>query len=181
MVGAERKASEATLPQTKLSRYLIGAGDVIQVAVAREPDASVSGVVVRSDGIITLPMLKEIQAAGLTTSELEAQLTQKYARLIREPVVSVVVKEIHSEKIYVIGAVRKEGPVRLLTPLNVLQAIAEAGGLTDYAKRGKIYILRPAEGGQQTRLPFDYPAVLRGDRIEQNIMLHPGDTIVVPQ
>jgi polysaccharide export outer membrane protein len=92
----------------------------------------------------------------------------------------VTVREIHSQRVYVIGEVRREGAIRLTGPLTVLQTLAEAGGLTDYAKRKKIYILR-VQNGRQIRLPFDYDAVLRGERVEQNITLLPGDTLVVPR
>jgi polysaccharide export outer membrane protein len=160
--------------------YRIGAGDILQINVLKEPDASVAAVSVRSDGVISLPYLKDVHAAGLTPRELEATLTGKLARFIREPDVTVVVKEIHSEMVYLIGAVRKEGAVRLSGPLTVLQAVANAGGLTDYAKRSKIYILR-MEHSKQVRIPFDYSAVVKGDRLQDNILLRPGDTIVVPQ
>jgi polysaccharide export outer membrane protein len=92
----------------------------------------------------------------------------------------VVVKEINSKKVYLVGEVKKEGPVRMLAPITVLQALAEAGGVTDYAKRRKIYVLRTVEG-RQVRLAFDYDAVLRGDNTEQNVELVAGDTVVVPR
>ncbi len=162
------------------SAYRIGPGDVLQVNVLKEPDASVAAAVVRSDGIISIPMLKDVSVAGLTPKELEKLLTEKLGRFIREPDVTVVVKEIHSELIYLIGAVRKEGAIPLRGPLTVLQAVAEAGGLTDYARRSKIYILR-VENAKQIRIPFDYSAVVKGGQMHENILLRPGDTIVVPQ
>jgi len=176
--------SDGTIPKsvdaTTGGRYVIGAGDVLQIDVWKEPEASVASIAVRSDGVITVPLLRELPVAGMTTGELEKLLTEKYSKLIRDANVSVIVKEIHSEKIYLIGAVRKEGSIVMKSPLNVLQAIAESGGLTDYAKRSKIYILR-GDRGHQERIPFDYEAVLKGQKIEQNIVLRPGDTVVVPQ
>ncbi len=160
--------------------YRIGAGDILQINVLKEPDASVAGAVVRSDGIISIPVLKDVSVAGLTPKELERMLTQKFSQFIRDPDVTVVVKEIHSEMVYLIGAVRKEGPIALKGPLTVLQAVAQAGGLTDYAKRNRIYILR-VENDRQVRMPFDYSAVVKGAQMQQNITLRPGDTIVVPQ
>ncbi len=160
--------------------YVIGPGDVLQVVVMKEPEASVQAVVVRSDGMVSLPLIKEIAAAGLTPRELEQLITKSLSRLIRDADVTVLVREIHSEKIYMIGALRKEGPIVLSGPLTVLQAISESGGFTDYAKRSRIYVLRQ-EHGKQMRYPFDYKAVIRGEHPEQNITLVPGDSVVVPQ
>jgi len=162
------------------SHYVIGAGDVLAINVWKEPEASLQSVVVRPDGFISMPMVKEVEAAGLTPIELEKQLSLKFAHFFRGADVSVIVKEVHSEKVYLIGAVKKEGPITIKGPLTVLQAVAEAGGLTDYAKRGKIYILR-RDNGKEVRLPFDYTAVIQGKHSEENITLQPGDTVVVPQ
>jgi polysaccharide export outer membrane protein len=159
--------------------YRIGAGDVLQIAVWKEADASVPEVVVRADGKISVPLVKEVDVLGLTPKDLEKLLTEKLSRLINDPDVTVVAKQINSLKVYLAGAVRKEGPVPLLGPKTVLQAINEAGGLTEYAKKKKIYVLRP-EGGKQVRLPFNYEDVIKGERPEQNILLKPNDMIVVP-
>ena len=162
------------------STYVIGPGDVLGINVWHEPEASVSSTVVRSDGLITLPLIKEIEASGLTPKQLEKTLTERLSKQIRQPDVTVLVKEIHSERVYLVGALKKESQLALKSSLTVLQAIAEAGGLTDYAKKSKIYVLRK-ENGKPVKLPFDYTAVIRGDHMEQNISLKPGDTIVVPQ
>ena len=175
---SETRTEAATSGQP--NSYVIGAGDVLQINVWHEPEASVASTVVRTDGLISLPLIKEISAAGLSPAELEKLITEKLSKQIRNADVTVLVKEIHSEKIYLIGALKKEAQLILKSPLTVLQAIAEAGGLTDYAKRSKIYVLRQ-EKSKQLRFPFDYPAVLRGEHMEQNILLRPGDTIVVPQ
>jgi polysaccharide export outer membrane protein len=163
-----------------LSQYRIGSGDVIAVDVFKEPDASTTSTPVRSDGKVTLALIGEFQAAGLTPTELEAKLTAKYNEILRDPHVTVTVKEINSQKAYVIGQVKKEGPVRLDGPTTVLQALAEAGGVTIFAKRSKIYVLR-TEAGHQRTFPFNYDNVIRGKNIEQNIELLPGDTIVIPE
>ena len=162
------------------STYVIGPGDVLGINVWHEPEASVSSTVVRSDGLITLPLIKEIEASGLTPRQLERALTERLSKQIRQPDVTVLVKEIHSERVYLVGALKKESQLALKSSLTVLQAIAEAGGLTDYAKKSRIYVLRK-ENGKPVKLPFDYTAVIRGDHMEQNISLKPGDTIVVPQ
>jgi len=177
VTGPQSDAVSASNPS---SGYTIGPADVLQINVWKEPEASVTATVVRSDGVISLPLIRGVPVAGLTTRELEELLKQKFAQYIRNADVTVVVKEIHSQKIYLVGAVKKEGPIPLQTPLTVLQAISEGGGLTDYAKRNKIYLLRQ-ESAKQVRIPFDYPAVIKGQRTEQNILMRPGDTIVVPQ
>jgi polysaccharide export outer membrane protein len=162
--------------------YRIGAGDVLQILVWKEPEASVSSVVVRTDGKITVPFVKEIEVAGMTPAELEKILAGKFTKYIRDldvTSVTVVPKEILSQKVYLLGAVKKEGPVPLKSSMTVLQALNEAGGLTEYAKRKKIYVLRN-DGGKQIRLPFDYTAVIRGERPEQNILVRAEDTVVVP-
>jgi polysaccharide export outer membrane protein len=166
--------------QQGFQEYRIGPGDVLGIEVWKEPDASSASVAVRPDGKISLPMVGEMHAAGLTPNELEKLLAPKYRDLIRVTRLTVMVKEINSQKVYLIGEVKKEGPIRLQAPITVLQALAEAGGVTDYAKRRKIYILRSFANGRQI-LPFDYDAVVRGDKMEQNIVVSGGDTIVVPR
>lgn len=159
--------------------YRIGAGDVLQVSVWKEPEASVPNVVVRPDGMISTPLIKEIHVAGLTPKQAEILITEKLIKVIQEPDVTVVVTGMSSKKIYAIGAVKKEGPIPYTYTMTVMQALAEAGGLTDYAKRSKIYVLRN-ENGKETRFPFLYDEILKGKRMELNIVLLPGDTLVVP-
>ncbi len=195
LAGQVAALRESTVPETTtktppeanvrpinpvLPDYRIGPGDILQITVWKEPDASVPLAVVRSDGKISVPLLKDITAAGMTPSELERYLTNRLGKLIHDADVTVVVKEIHSEKIYLIGAVKREGPIPMQSSMTVLQAIAQAGGLSDYAKRSKIYVLRRS-GSSQVILPFDYTSVIRGQRMEQNITLMPDDTIVIPQ
>jgi polysaccharide biosynthesis/export protein len=159
--------------------YVIGEGDVLGISVFGEPTASVGAVVVRPDGEITVPLLKDIAVAGLTPRQVEKIITDKLTDQIQAPNVTIVVSGINSKKIYLIGAVKREGPLAFTYPMTVLQALSEAGGLTDYAKRKRIYILRN-DHGKAYRLPFDYDAVLRGERLELNIPLQAGDEIVVP-
>jgi polysaccharide export outer membrane protein len=159
--------------------YRIGTGDVLQIVVWKEPEASVPTVVVRPDGKVTLPFVKEIHIVGMTPSELEKMLAEKLTKYIRDADVTVVAKEINSLKVNLIGAVRKEGPIPLTGNMTILQAINEAGGLSEYAKRKKIYVLR-IEDGKQRQFPFDYEAVIQGKNLEQNIILRGNDMIVVP-
>jgi polysaccharide biosynthesis/export protein len=116
---------------------------------------------------------------GLTPAQAEQKITERLVQFIHGADVTVVVTAIHSKRIYMVGAVKKEGPIQLQYHMSVLQALSEAGGLTDYAKRKKIYLLRSANG-QQVKLSFNYDAVIKGEQMEQNIWVEPDDTIVVP-
>ena len=160
--------------------YQIGAGDVLAIQVWKEPEASVASVEVRADGKITVPLIGEVTAAGLTPTELQDSLVQKFSKyILNGPTVTVEPKEINSRRVYVLGKVKKEGPIPLLRPTTVLQALDEAGGLAEFANQKKIYILRSV-GGKQSKLPFNYSAVVKGQHLEDNIVLLPDDTIVVP-
>jgi polysaccharide export outer membrane protein len=176
----ERQEIAPEQPVVPSTKYVIGPGDILTINVWKEPEASVLAAAVRPDGMISVPIVKDVQAAGLTPLELQAVLAEKFARFFKGADVSVIVKEIHSQRVYVIGAVKKEGPIDMKAPLTVLQAVAEAGGLNDYAKRSKIYILRKSDR-KEVRLPFDYSAVIKGSHAEQNVTLQVGDTVVIPQ
>jgi polysaccharide biosynthesis/export protein len=160
--------------------YRIGPGDVLQVAVWKEPEASVPAVAVRADGRISLPLVKEVEVAGMTPAEAEQTLAAKLRRYIHAADVTVIVTQVNSRKVYMVGGIRNVGAIDLRGALTVLQAITQAGGLTDYAKRKQIYVLR-TENGRQVKIPFNYEAVVRGEKMEQNILLAPNDTVVVPQ
>ena len=159
--------------------YLIGAGDVVQISVWGEQSASVPSAVVRPDGKISMPLLKEVALSGLTPAQAEKTIAEQLDQFIKGANVTVVVSQINSKKIYLLGAVKKEGTISYTYRMTVMQALSEAGGLTDYAKRKKIYVIH-IENGKEYRLPFDYDAVVKGERMETNIPLSPGDTIVVP-
>ena len=161
------------------TEYQIGAGDVVQVSVWGEQSASVPSAVVRPDGKISMPLLKEVTVAGLTPAQAEKSIAEQLDQFIKGANVTVVVSQINSKKIYLLGAVKREGTISYTYRMTVMQALSEAGGLTDYAKRKKIYVIR-IENGKEYRLPFDYDAVVKGERMELNIPLEPGDTIVVP-
>ena len=178
--AADVKGAQRQLPsQTALSGYRIGSGDILQINVWREAEVSVPSVVVRPDGRIALPLIKEVEAAGLTTDELERVLLEKLAMFVKDPNVTVLVKEIHSKKVYLVGAVQKTGPIAMDYEMSVLQALAEAGGLTVFAKSKHIYILRAGKDSGE-RIRFNYDDVIKGKHMEQNVVLHPGDTVVVP-
>jgi len=169
-----KKVAAANRSATTPPEYKIGPGDVLQIAVFKEPDASVPDATVRSDGKISLPFLGEVEVQGMTPPALEKTLTQKLLPFIKDPEVSVVVKSVQSEKVFVIGQVKKSGPIKLTGSMKVLEALSEAG-LDDFAKPNKIFVLR-----NNTKLPFHYKDVIQGKHAEENIMLQPGDTIVVP-
>jgi polysaccharide biosynthesis/export protein len=177
--------TSATRTQTGISNgnlpvdYRIGTGDVILVSVWKEPDAT-QEVTVRSDGKVSLPLVKEVQIAGLTPVQAEKHLSEKFEKLIPGADVTLIIRAINSRRVYLVGAVRTVGPINMTSSLTVLQAVAQAGGLTDFAKKKQIYILRH-ENDKQVRLPFNYDAVIKGEHMEQNIVLQPDDTIVVPQ
>ena len=179
--GPDRRLAPGGAPASRgvSDDYLIGFGDTLQIAVWKEAELSVPSVVVRPDGRITVPLIKDVEVAGLTPRQAESLITEGLGNFIQDPNVTVVVATINSKKIYVIGAVRKEGTLPYTYNMTVMQALSEAGGLNDYAKRKKIYILR-TESGKEYRLDFNYDEVVKGERMEQNILLLPSDTVVIP-
>jgi polysaccharide export outer membrane protein len=158
--------------------YVIGPDDVLTVMFWREKDMS-SDVIVRPDGKITLPLINDVQAAGLTTEQLRDKLTAEAARFIEDPSATVVLKQLNSRKVFITGEVSKPGPYVLTAPVTILQLISMAGGLQEFAHRKEIVIMR-SENGKQVTIPFDYTAIARKSKPQQNIMLKPGDTIIVP-
>ncbi len=158
--------------------YLIGPGDVLSISVWKEEGMQLE-VLVRPDGEITFPLAGEIQAGGLTTKALSAALVEKLIRYIPNPSVTVSVLKSVSNKVYVIGKVNRPGEFTATGYMDVLQALTMAGGLTSYADSGEIKIIRRTETGTKMKL-FDYDEVISGDRLDMNILLQAGDTVVVP-
>ena len=158
--------------------YVIGPDDVLQVLFWREPENSAE-VVVRPDGMISLPMLNDVQASGLTPEQLRQKVITDATKFIKEPDVSVIVKAINSRRVFITGQVAKPGAYPLGSPTTVLQLIAIAGGLGEWANQKKITIQR-VEGGKQVALKFNYKEVVEGKNLKQNILLKPGDTVIVP-
>jgi polysaccharide export outer membrane protein len=157
--------------------YVIGELDVVSVTVYKEPTLS-SSLLVRSDGMISLPLLGDIKAEGKTPLQLADEVTAKLKKFVQDPNVTIILSQMNSKKIYLIGEVGKPGPMELTPGMTLLQAIATAGGVSEFANAKKMYILR-TEGGKQQKIPLQYKQALRGDS-SLNITLNPGDTIVVP-
>jgi polysaccharide export outer membrane protein len=158
--------------------YVIGPDDVLSIVFWREKDMS-GDVVVRPDGRISLPLINEVEASGLTPEQLRQKLSVEAERYVQDPSVTVVVKEIKSRRVFITGEVNRPGPYPLMAPTTVLQLISTAGGLLEYAKRDKIVVMR-TENGQPVRLQFDYDGVVQGRNLRQNVELRPGDTVIVP-
>lgn len=161
------------------SAYAIGPGDVLEVSVWKNPELTVT-VPVRPDGRISVPLLGDVQAANLTPLALKTALTQGYKEYVTAPGVSVVVKEIHSRKIFVTGEVAHPGAFDLQGRTKLLQALALAGGLTPYAK-GRAVVLRDGhEGKEDQRFDIELGAIISGKKLQDNLLLMPGDTVFVP-
>jgi polysaccharide export outer membrane protein len=159
--------------------YIIGPSDVLSISVWKNPELSVKGVPVRPDGKISTPLVNDVQAAGLTTDELKNVLTRELAEFVTTPDVTVVVTEINSKRIYVVGEVVRPTTIPLTQDLRVLDAIAIAGGFNSFADRDDVHILREA-GSELVEYRFDLGAYLAGKAPGSNLTLRPGDTIVVP-
>jgi len=158
--------------------YRIGAQDVLRIDVWRE-DQLTRTVPVRPDGKITLPLLNDIQAVGLTPMELAGVIRDELKKYLTNPQVTVSVSEINSRRVYVSGEVNKAGAYQLLPHMTVLQALSGSGGFTAFARIKSIYVLRN-ENGKPVRIPFNYKEAIAGKNPEQNIELQPGDVVVVP-
>lgn len=176
--AAAATQSPAPASATTDTSYRIGPQDVLKVDVWKEQELT-RAVPVRPDGKISLPLLNDVQAAGLTAMELANNITEGLKKFINNPQVTITVTEINSRRVYVNGEVTKPGAFALLPNMTVLQALTGAGGFTQFARTNKIYVLR-TENGKQVKHPFNYKDVVNGKRPEDNIALQPGDTIVVP-
>jgi len=158
--------------------FVIGNDDVLAINVWKEPDISRS-IPVRSDGKISLPLVGEVQAAGLTPLKLEKDIASKLKNYISEPEVTVMVQQVNSQKFNILGQVARPGSYVIANSTTVLDAIALAGGFRDFAKQKSMYVLRQGGAGD-SRIPFNYKDVSQGKNMSQNIKLQPGDTIIVP-
>jgi polysaccharide export outer membrane protein len=158
--------------------YVIGADDTLSIVFWRDKDMS-ADVVVRPDGKISLPLLNEVQAAGYTPEQLRTKLVEAASKYVEEPNATVVVKEIRSRKVFITGNVAKPASYPLIGEMNVVQLIAQAGGLLEYADSKNIVVMR-TEGGKQQHFKVNYNDVIRRRNVDQNISLKPGDTVVVP-
>jgi len=160
------------------SQYRVGESDTLQITVWKEPDLSKT-VIVRPDGMITLPLLGEVKVIGMTSAEIQDLVASMLKSYLVDPRVTVEITEVRSRRVFITGEVARPGLYPLAGPTTVLQIIAQAGGLTPFAKRKNIVILRQ-ENGQAVKYLFNYSNVVHGRTPEQNIALAPGDTVVVP-
>ena len=159
-------------------KYVIGPDDILNINVWKEGEVS-AVVPVRPDGKISIPLLSDIQAAGLTPIQLSSSITEQLQKYLNQPRVTVIVTTINSRHVYVLGEVSRSGAYSLLPNMTVLQILSMAGNFTQFADSKNIYVLRNKEGKEEKH-PFNYRAVVRGQAPEQNIVLEPGDTVVVP-
>lgn len=171
--------SASRVPAIRPDTYVVGVGDVLDINVWKEGELSKT-VPVRPDGMITLPLIGEIKAVGLTPNQLQDQITAALQKVVSEPQVTVLVASVNSMSFNIMGNVLKPGYYPLTRPLTILDAIALSGGFRDFAKEKKIYILRTRADGTQQKLLFNYKQVIKGRNMAQNIMLQPHDVLVVP-
>lgn len=179
-VTADKPAPAAsTGPATPAqeSDYVIGADDLLKIVVWKETELTET-LPVRPDGKISMPLLGDVAAAGMTPTDLAESIKQKLKKYIADPRVTVVVAAMNSRRVFVTGEVSHSGAIPLLPHMTVLQALSSAG-FTQFANLKSIYVLRN-EGGRQTKLPFNYKEVVKGQHSEENVELRPGDTVVVP-
>lgn len=172
-----KPVSQASIPPDS-DKYLIGPEDVLQIQIWRE-DALSQQVLVRSDGKISLPLIDEVQAAGLTPLKLKEVLILKFKEFVDDPQITVMVREARSFKIYLLGQVTRPGVITLSGETSLLQVISMAGGFTDWANQRKILLIRK-EKGQESRITINFKKIISGEDMNANIILKPGDTVIVP-
>jgi polysaccharide export outer membrane protein len=172
------EAGQKVTPATTDPAYIIGPEDMIDVNVWKEPDMT-RMVPVRPDGKISLPLINDVQAAGSTPQQLATTVTDKLRKFLTEPQVTVIVTQMNSQRVFVVGEVLRAGAFPLIPGMTVLQALASAGGFSTFADVKKIHVMRLVNG-KHVEMPFNYREVLKGDNPDQNIKLEPGDTVVVP-
>jgi len=180
--GIDRDAAAASATvkvQTTSDEYRIGADDVLAVNVWKEPEISRT-LPVRPDGNISLPLVGDLKASGRTPAELQKEIKDQLVEYLSNPEVTVLVQEAKSHKFNVIGEVEKPGSYVMGGPMTVLDAIAMAGGLREFAKTTKIFVLRVNSDGSRSRLPFNYKRVIKGNDLRADVELRPRDTILVP-
>jgi polysaccharide biosynthesis/export protein len=174
---AKAAAPDKAIDAAAAPDYVIGPEDVLHIAVWKEADLTAT-LPVRPDGKISLPLLDDVQAAGLTPVQLSEVLTEKLKKFVADPRVTVVVTAINSKRVYLVGEVARSGAMAMLPHMTVLQALSSAG-LSQFANTKRIYVLRSANGKEE-KLPVNYQKLVKGQAMEQNYVLVPGDTIVVP-
>ena len=173
-----KKEAQAEIPADSDS-YIIGSEDVLYIHVWGEDKTLSKQITVRIDGKISMPLVDDIQAAGLTPLQLKGKLTERLKDFVEAPNVTVIVMEANSFKVYFSGQVRNPGVLRLRTETSIAQAISMVGGFTDWANQSKIIIIR-REDGKETRFTVNYKKIISGKDLKSNIILKSGDTIIVP-
>jgi polysaccharide export outer membrane protein len=176
--NAAKKPSGTSVSATDDPNYIIGAQDVLDINVWKEPELT-RVVPVRPDGKISMPLLNDVQAAGLTPMTLAANITVSLKKFVSDPQVTIVVTQINSQRIYILGEVARPGAFPLLPGMTMLEGLSSAGGFTQFANTKKIYLLRKVNGKME-KYPFNYKDVIHGKAPDQNVSLKAGDTIVVP-
>lgn len=176
--GATNPVKSNAVPATTDPAYVIGPQDMLDITVWKEPEVSRT-VPVRPDGRISLPLIHDLQAAGLTPMQLNSSITEKLSKFVKDPQVTVIVTQINSQRVFILGEVNHAGAIPLLPGMTVLQALSNAGGFSEFANLKGIYVTR-MENGTPVKYPFNYKKVIKGQDTSQNIILKPGDTIIVP-
>lgn len=176
--GASGPAAQTPIAAAAPPAYVIGPEDVLSVVFWRDKEMT-TDVVVRPDGKISLPVLNEIDAAGLTPEQLQQRILQAAARYFEQPSATVIVKEIKSRRVFITGQVNKPGEYALVSPMRVVQLIALAGGLQEFANGSRMSVMR-VDNGRQVAFQFNYDEVKNRKNLGQNIELKPGDTVIVP-
>jgi polysaccharide export outer membrane protein len=179
--GAEKASASKGRPGAKdvPGIYMIGHGDVLEIATWKEPDLSRERVIVRIDGRITFPLLGDIQASGLTPMQLKYDMEAGLKKFVDNPIVTVTVQEAVSQRYYILGEVESAGEYPLLKGLTVLQALAIAEGFTEYADKSEIILFRH-EKGKNRIIKVNYKKIIKGKDFSQNVFLKANDTIIVP-
>jgi polysaccharide export outer membrane protein len=167
------------IPAGSAGEYIVGEADVLRINVWKQPEISQLSVMVRPDGMVSVPLVGEVRVSGMTPSQIQETLVSELKRYVNEPRVTVAVAEVGSKTVYVTGEVQHPGAYPLVTTVDVLQIIAKAGGVTPYAHRRSVFVLRQVNGKKQ-KLPVNYSEIFKGKSPEKNIDLEPGDTVVVP-
>lgn len=170
--------ADAQSGMTSPEDYRVGFGDVLTVTVWKYDELTVT-VPVRPDGRITVPLVGDVQAEGKSSSEIQTQLTEAFEQFVTAPAVSVLVQQVNSLKVFIVGEVATPGVFDLIRPTRLIEALAMAGGLTEFAKLDEIVLLRDTPDGE-TRLTLSYKAIVSGRNLQENLLLQPGDTIIVP-
>jgi polysaccharide export outer membrane protein len=178
----EQPSAEAleAAAQEAQAEYVIGAYDQLVINVWKEPELSLQGVEVRLDGKISVPLLDDVQAAGKTPMQLKAEITERLKEYVTAPQVTVVVARVGARNIYVMGEVVRETAIPIQPDMRVIDALAIAGGMTAFAGKSRIKVIRQS-GGSASEFNFDYDAFVDGEDVNQNILLLPGDKIIVPE